>query len=358
MDFIEEVRALATEYAQCGGYFRETDGKKLLFLPPASMEEVRAFEQEMHLTLPDNFVRYLTELGNGGLAPDYGIYSLDELRKHNPNAAKRSEYPPMIGGGLSDDEWQAFTKAYEEAEDTSNEQTAELKARLLAGGIFIGTPGCTMNTLLMCKGAAAGQIVTIDFDYIDWYTHDPAGGWTFEDWMIEGLHRKIERKKNNVDIRTVTRYNQCGLGMSGESLTDQLVQLRIQQLRDEGAKEDIDLAPAIRDFYKRSFENGTFRLWIAVHDRKIIGTAGITFAEKPPWFACPSGKIGLLSSVYVAPEFRRRGIAKRLVGFVLRHAKRSGCGAVHITASAEGVKLYSAMGFTHNERFMQMNFNA
>ena len=351
MDFIEEIRALAAEYAACGGYYNQAD--KTLFNPPASIDAVRAFEQEMQITLPENFVRYLTELGNGGIDPDYGIDSLDGMRRHNPNAAKRAGYPPMIGGGLSDEAWTAFTKAYADAEDTANELTSEMQARLLAGGIFISTPGCTMNTLLMCKGAAAGQIVTIDFDYVEYYTRELACGLTFEEWMINGLNRKIEARKNHVDIRTVTRFDERGHGMSGEALTEQLVRLRIKQLREEGAKEDIDLAPAIRDFYKRNFGNGTFRLWIAVHDRQIIGTAGLSLTEKPPYFTCPSGRIGLLSSVYVEPEFRRRGIAGRLVGFVLRYAKRMQCGVVHLTASDAGVKLYSTLGFTHNDNFMQ-----
>jgi hypothetical protein len=38
----------------------------------------------------------------------------------------------------------------------------------------------------------------------------------------------------------------------------------------------------------------------------------------------------------------------------IRYAKRKGCGTIHLTASNEGVKLYTAMGFEHNGNFMQM----
>ena len=36
------------------------------------------------------------------------------------------------------------------------------------------------------------------------------------------------------------------------------IQMRIEQLREEGAKEDIDLAPALMDYYSRHMADGTF----------------------------------------------------------------------------------------------------
>ena len=45
-----------------------------------------------------------------------------------------------------------------------------------------------------------------------------------------------------------------------------------------------------------------------------------------------------------------------VINRVLEEAKDYGCGAVHITASDMGVKLYTAYGFKHNENFMQYTF--
>lgn len=131
------------------------------------------------------------------------------------------------------------------------------------------------------------------------------------------------------------------------------IQMRITQLREEGAKEEIDLAPALRDYYDRHMADGTFVSWIAFDEEKIIGTSGMSFVEKPPYFGCPSGKMGLLSSMYTDPEYRRRGIAKELLDRVVKEARNYGCGTVQITASDMGVKLYSSYGFIHNRNFMQ-----
>lgn len=134
---------------------------------------------------------------------------------------------------------------------------------------------------------------------------------------------------------------------------DSFIEMRINQLRKEGAKEDIDLVPALKDYYTRHITDGTFFSWIAVTDDVIIGTSGISIVEKPPYFGCPSGKIALLSSMFTAPEHRRKGIAKELLLRVIADARDNGCGTVQITASDMGVKLYTAFGFVHNHNFMQ-----
>lgn len=36
------------------------------------------------------------------------------------------------------------------------------------------------------------------------------------------------------------------------------IEMRINQLREEGAKEDLDLRPALNDYYDRHMADGTF----------------------------------------------------------------------------------------------------
>lgn len=134
---------------------------------------------------------------------------------------------------------------------------------------------------------------------------------------------------------------------------DTFIQMRIRQLREEGAKEEIDLAPALKDYYERHMSDGTFTSWLALDGDAIIGTSGMSFVEKPPYFGCPSGRIGLLSSMYTDPAYRRQGIAKELLSHVVEEARTYGCGTVQITASDMGVLLYTDFGFVKNGNFMQ-----
>ena len=136
-----------------------------------------------------------------------------------------------------------------------------------------------------------------------------------------------------------------------EKELDRFIEMRICQLREEGATEDLDLKPALRDYYSRHMADGTFVSWLAVDEDKIVGTSGMSFVEKPPYFGCPKGKIGLLSSMFTSIDYRRQGIAKELLSRVVNEAKEYGCSSVQITASDMGVLLYTDFGFTKNSNF-------
>lgn len=141
-----------------------------------------------------------------------------------------------------------------------------------------------------------------------------------------------------------------------EKELDSFIEMRIGQLREEGSRENIDLKPALMDYYNRHMADGTFVSWLAVDGDKIIGTSGMSFVEKPPYFSCPNGKIGLLSSMFTANDYRRQGIAKELLTRIVNEAREYGCGCVQITASDMGVLLYTDFGFVKNSNFMQYNF--
>ncbi len=146
-----------------------------------------------------------------------------------------------------------------------------------------------------------------------------------------------------------------------ENELEAFINLRIAQLTEEYTSEgravpqNVDLKSALEDFYHRHMADGTFVSWLALDGDRIVGTSGMSFVEKPPYFGCPTGRLGLLSSMYTDPGYRRLGIAKELLHRVVEEARAHGCGAVHITASDMGVKLYTAYGFRHNGNFMQYN---
>ena len=138
-----------------------------------------------------------------------------------------------------------------------------------------------------------------------------------------------------------------------ENDLETFINMRINQLREEGATDEMDLSPALMDYYQRHLANGTFVSWLALDGDNIIGTSGMSFVEKPPYFGCPTGRIGLLSSMYTNPDYRRQGIARELLRRVVEEARAYGCGTVQITASDMGVLLYSNFGFVKNKNFMQ-----
>ena len=137
---------------------------------------------------------------------------------------------------------------------------------------------------------------------------------------------------------------------------DTFIKLRINQLKEEGAEETFDLSPMLHSYYNKHMEYKTFISWVAIENGEIIGTSGISFVIKPPYYSNPTGKSGLLSSMYVKKEYRRMGIARKLLNKVVNEAKVYGCGVVQITASDMGVFLYTDFGFKKNNNFMEYKF--
>ncbi len=132
------------------------------------------------------------------------------------------------------------------------------------------------------------------------------------------------------------------------------VEMRIDQLLEEGATETVDLRPALKDNYARHLADDTFVSWLALDADRIVATSGVSIVEKPPYFGCPTGRIALVSSMFTEPAYRRQGIARDLLCRVVDEARAKGCGAVQITASDAGVPLYRSVGFVHNANFLQL----
>lgn len=132
-----------------------------------------------------------------------------------------------------------------------------------------------------------------------------------------------------------------------------VIALRRMQLSEESGKAIPDLKHELFNYYQKHLTDGSFVSWLAERDEEIIATSGMSFIEKPPYGSNPSGKIGILSSMYTKAPYRRHGIAKKLLGLVVEEARAYGCGAVQITASEAGALLYRDFGFVNEDHFYQ-----
>jgi hypothetical protein len=83
---------------------------------------------------------------------------------------------------------------------------------------------------------------------------------------------------------------------------DRLVELRKIQLLEEGAESTCDITESLYNFYKQHLSAGTFVSWVAISENEIIATSGLTITEKPPYYSNPTGKIGIVSSMYTVPK--------------------------------------------------------
>jgi GNAT superfamily N-acetyltransferase len=97
---------------------------------------------------------------------------------------------------------------------------------------------------------------------------------------------------------------------------------------------------------------GLYLGWLAVHEDQIIGGAGLLLLHWGPGRYDSSPLRGRVVNVYVEPEFRRQGIARRLLERVLEAAQERKIQTLSLGSSAEARGLYALLGFQSSQTEM------
>jgi ribosomal protein S18 acetylase RimI-like enzyme len=103
----------------------------------------------------------------------------------------------------------------------------------------------------------------------------------------------------------------------------------------------------------RMLAEGKYCGWVTAEDGRIIASAGLLVLDWPPHPLDPAGEHrGYMLNVFVEPEYRRRGLAHKLVDKCLDEARRRGLRVVALHSSDAARRIYEACGFRGtNEMF-------
>lgn len=94
----------------------------------------------------------------------------------------------------------------------------------------------------------------------------------------------------------------------------------------------------------RLFRAQRMMAWVACDDERLVGSCCAVFYDRLPY---PEGSLHAeVSGVYVAPPYRRRGIAAELVREVVAAVRSSGVRKTFLRPSATARALYERLGFT------------
>ncbi|MGL4695560.1 SMI1/KNR4 family protein [Enterococcus larvae] len=171
--------------------------------PVISIAEVRAFEERYQIILPKEYVFFLTQVGNGGAGPYYGVTTLEKVIGSGEHTAAVGR-EALIDRKLSKEYWKQIMDETEDDDDLYD----EAMDRLYGGMLNIGTQGCTYDNLLMVSGSEIGKIV-----YIDWNLDPDYGPYltdmTFLEWY-ENYFKEI------IQGNSTTSYGYFRLGSEEE----------------------------------------------------------------------------------------------------------------------------------------------
>ncbi len=142
---------------------------------PVDLKFVLSIEEEYHFRLPEDYVQFITEVGDGGAGPGYGLYPFGYYRtevKSAKEAKARETYLHGLGRELQllpiEPEWvEDFCISKEEYKKNSeiyfrgNRGSFDWHNGILYGpyGFFhLGTYGCGRDFGLITAGERYGQV--------------------------------------------------------------------------------------------------------------------------------------------------------------------------------------------------------
>lgn len=128
----------------------------------------------------------------------------------------------------------------------------------------------------------------------------------------------------------------------------QLVGLRTAYLtEDHGTipKEQLEMIlKKLPDYFRKHLNSDCF-VYAAKNENEIISCCFLLISEKPSSPAFINGIVGNVLNVYTKPEYRRKGLAGKLLKMLLEDSEKMGLDFVELKATDSGYSLYKSIGF-------------
>jgi hypothetical protein len=157
----ESLAKLAAANASVFG----AESHQFLLNPPLAETEVVAFEHAHSVSLPEDYRHFLTQIGNGGAGPFYGVFPLGKM-DHNFGLQRWHESDGMVGILSNpfplESEWNDLSgnPAGEEDFDAMIEQFEKRywDSSVVDGAFPICHTGCALRIWLVVTGRQAGNL--------------------------------------------------------------------------------------------------------------------------------------------------------------------------------------------------------
>lgn len=130
---------------------------------------------------------------------------------------------------------------------------------------------------------------------------------------------------------------------------DFLTETRIEVLRAANKLSDKTNMTKVEhlsyEYYQKALLDGTHSAYLVFDDGRFAGAGGISYYQVMPTFHNPSGNKAYIMNMYTRPEYRRQGIARKLLTILINDAKARGVSFITLEATKMGRPLYENAGF-------------
>lgn len=138
-----------------------------------------------------------------------------------------------------------------------------------------------------------------------------------------------------------------------------LTETRIEVLRAaNGLSEDVDMSEVKKqsyEYYQVALQNDNHVAYLVFNGDEFVGAGGVSFFRVMPTYHNPTGKKAYIMNMYTKPEYRRRGIAYKMLDLLIAEAKNRGVFAISLEATDMGKPLYEKYGFVKMNDEMELS---
>ncbi len=139
---------------------------------------------------------------------------------------------------------------------------------------------------------------------------------------------------------------------TNEQIED-LMNIRLEMLKEVNKlSDDYVYDKSFVDNCRNHFLNGNQTTVLVYDNSKPVACATLCYINVMPTFDHPTGNRAHLMNVYVNKNFRRKGLAKKMIDLLVDEAKEKGVTEISLDATEAGKPLYSNCGFTFNNSAM------
>ena len=143
--------------------------------------------------------------------------------------------------------------------------------------------------------------------------------------------------------------------IASENNIELLMKIRLEMLRVvNNLTADYQFDESIVNNARKYFIDGSHTTVLAVNEY-VIGCATMCYIEMMPTFSHPTGKRAHLMNVYTASEYRRQGIALKMLEILIDTARKNGVTQISLDATEAGRPLYKKAGFNGSDEYMVMD---
>lgn len=242
-------------------HFRDIFGARdhdYILHEPLELDTVRRYEARKHIQLPEAYVRFVTEVGDGGRGrPGYvhegfgagPAYGLMPLEHKDPGRRRKLMKRDALIGALTKDEWK---RAFGSTQGLSQKAEDKLLDSIHRGVFTLTVGGCSDFHGLILSGPARGKVIDSNWedefpdgppeivgdDFLSWYEawlDDILGDGVRRSWHAHGLGPRelFHRLAEAIADGTARPHSNLHLQMIGG--LPRLKPKRLNQLRNHHA---------------------------------------------------------------------------------------------------------------------------